>query len=99
MKNPPANAGGTGSIPSSKIPHAVGQLSPSTKTLLPVLQSLGATTTEPVCLSYWGACALELVLHKRRPCNEKPRNQEKSSAHFPQLEKSARSNEDSAQPQ
>jgi len=28
VKNPPANAGDTGSIPSRKIPHATGQLSP-----------------------------------------------------------------------
>ena len=28
VKNPPANAGDTGSIPSGKIPHAKGQLSP-----------------------------------------------------------------------
>ena len=38
VKNPPSNAGDTGSIPDqgTKIPHAVGQLSP------------GATTAEPV---------------------------------------------------
>ena len=39
VKNPPANAEDTGSIPGrgTKIPHAAGQLSPR------------ATTTEPVC--------------------------------------------------
>ena len=38
VKNPPSNAGDTGSIPGqgTKIPHVVGQLSPC------------ATTTEPV---------------------------------------------------
>ena len=35
VKNPPANAGDTGSSPGQKIPHAVEQLSPC------------ATTTEP----------------------------------------------------
>ena len=41
VKNPPANAGDTGSKPwSGKIPHAAEQLSPC------------ATTTEPACHSY-----------------------------------------------
>ena len=41
VKNPPSNAGDTASIPGqeTKIPHAVGQLSPR------------ATTTEPGCLN------------------------------------------------
>ena len=41
VKNPPSNAGDTGSIPGqrTKIPHASGQLSPP------------AATSEPVCHS------------------------------------------------
>ena len=41
VKNPPSNAGDTGSIPgqANKIPHGVGQLSPC------------ATTTELACLN------------------------------------------------
>ena len=41
VKNPPYNAGDTGSIPGqgTKIPHAVGQISPC------------ATTTELTCLN------------------------------------------------
>ena len=47
VKNPPSNAGDTGSIPGgvTKIPHALGQLSPH------------ATTTEPALP---GACAPQL---------------------------------------
>ena len=39
VRNPPSNAGGAGSIPGqgTKIPHAMGQLSPR------------AATTEPTC--------------------------------------------------
>ena len=41
VKNPPANAGDTGSVPGlGKIPHAVEQL------------SLCTTTAEPVCCNY-----------------------------------------------
>ena len=38
VKNPPSDAGDTGSIPGlgTKIPHAVGQLSPCTTTTEPV---------------------------------------------------------------
>ena len=47
VKNPPCNAGDAGSIPGwgTKIPHAVGQLSPR------------AATTEP---THSGACMLQL---------------------------------------
>ena len=43
VENPPANAGDMGSIPGrgTKIPHAVGQLSPCT------------TTREPARCNYW----------------------------------------------
>jgi len=37
---------------SRKIPHAMEQLGPCTTAVEPVLSSLGATTTEPMCLSY-----------------------------------------------
>ena len=47
VKNPPANAGDTGSIPGAgRFPHAVEQLSPCTATIAPLVQSLGATTTK-----------------------------------------------------
>ena len=35
VKNPPANAENTGSIPDKKIPHAKEQLSPCTSTIKP----------------------------------------------------------------
>ena len=59
VKNPPSNAGDVCLIPGrgTKIPHAVGQLSPRATTTEPTcsgahapqLESLCAATTEPVC--------------------------------------------------
>ena len=59
VKNPPSNAGDVGSIPGrgTKIPHAAGQLSLRTTTTEPAqsrahapqVESLPATTTEPMC--------------------------------------------------
>ena len=48
VKNPPSNAGDTGSIPGlgTKTPHAMGQLSPSATTSASELKSLGAVGTE-----------------------------------------------------
>ena len=65
-KNPPANAGDTGSIPGPrKILYAVEQLNPCTTTTEPEIQSPGASTTE--------APRLEPGTHnKRRHHNEKP---------------------------
>ena len=58
---------------SRKIPHAAEQLSPSTITTEPVLQSSRTATTEPMCSNSWNLCALEPMLrNKRSPCNEKP---------------------------
>ena len=53
VKNPPSNAGDTGSIPGqgTKIPHAEGQLSPR------------ASTREPVCCKLQSPCALEPACH------------------------------------
>ena len=50
VKNPPSNAGDTGSIPGqrTKIPHATGQLSPRT------------ATTEPVRHNYREACVPQI---------------------------------------
>ena len=74
VKNPPSNAGDTGSIPGrgTKIPHAAGQLSPHATTREPAhhnyrahapqLESLRTATTEP---AHSGACAPQL---KRSPC-------------------------------
>ena len=57
VKNPPSNAGETGSSPGrgTKIPHAAGQL------------SLCTATTEP---AHSGACAPQL--EKPAHCNEEP---------------------------
>ena len=59
VKNPSFNAGDTGSIPGqgTKIPHAVGQLSPS------------AATTEPTRHSYR---AYTTTREKPVHCNEEP---------------------------
>ena len=75
VKNPPYNAGDEGSIPGqgTKIPHAVGQLSPhATTTELESLSAanyrahtlwnLRATTTEPMCP---GDCTPQL--ERRKP--------------------------------
>ena len=52
-KNPLANARDTDLIADSrKMPHALEQLSPCTTAVEPVLQSLGAATTEPTCHNY-----------------------------------------------
>ena len=57
---------------SGKIPHAAEQLSLCTTTIEPVLWSLGAATTEPMCHNYWSPCSLEpLLSKKRRNCSEK----------------------------
>ena len=56
VKNPPANAGGTGSIPGpGKFPHTAEQLSPCNTTTEPALSSLRATATEAVRLEPVGA--------------------------------------------
>ena len=52
VKNPPCNAGDTGSIPGrrAKIPHVAGQLSPHTATAearAPQLERLRASTKDP----------------------------------------------------
>ena len=64
VKNLPASAGDTGSIPGSwKLPHVSGQLSPF------------ATSTEPACCNCWGLLAPEPVLcNKGCHHDEKPRN-------------------------
>ena len=59
VKHPPSNAGDAGQIPGrgTKIPHAVGQLSPHAATTepsrfrarVPQLESPHAATTEPAC--------------------------------------------------
>ena len=59
VKNPPYNAGDSGSIPGqgTKIPHA------TTKPLGPQLLSLHASTSEPVCCKLQRPHALELARH------------------------------------
>ena len=58
---------------SGKIPHAMEQPSPWATTIEPVLKSLGATTTEPMCCNCWSLRAREPELHsKRSHCNQKP---------------------------
>ena len=79
VKNLPYNAGDTGSIPGqgTKIPHAMGQLSPHT----PQLLSSHASTREPACCKLQSPHALEPAHHNYRaqapwsPCTtarEKP---------------------------
>ena len=47
IKNPPANAGDTGSVPGpGRFPQAEEKLSPCARTREPVLQSLGAAAAE-----------------------------------------------------
>ena len=50
---------------SEKIPHVGGQLNPCATTTEPVLQSLGAAITEPMCCNYRSWHTLEPVI-----CNE-----------------------------
>ena len=83
VKNLPSNAGDVGLIPGrgTKIPQAVGQLSPWATTTVPAshnywarepqLLSPRATTTEPTCLE-------PVLRNKRSHHNEKPvhRNKE-----------------------
>ena len=58
---------------SGKIPHGMEQLSPWATTIEPVLKSLGATTTEPMCCNCRSSGTLEPVLHSvRTHHNEKP---------------------------
>ena len=58
---------------SGKISHASEALSPSTTTIEPALQSLGAATMEPKCHIYWSLSTLEPVLcNKRSHLKEKP---------------------------
>ena len=65
ITNLPANARDTGSIPGPGGPHM--QLSPWDTTTEPVLQSLGAATTELKCsCNYWSLCTLEPMLHNKR---------------------------------
>ena len=71
---------------------------PCTTTTEPVLQSLGAETTEPPCCNYRRPCTLEPTLRsKRGRCNEKPAHRNKEQ---PQLstERNPCNNEDPAWP-
>ena len=73
---------------SKKIPHAVKQLSLCTTAIEPMLWSLGAAATEPMCCHYWSPCSLEPCA----PQQEKPLRWE---ARPPQLdENSPHSNKD-----
>ena len=56
---------------SGKIPYITEQLSPCATIIELVLSSPGAATNEPTCCNYWSPSTLELVIHKRSPCNEK----------------------------
>ena len=58
---------------SEKMPHAIGQLSPSTTAVEPVLESPLTAAPEPMHCHHWSQRSLEPVLHnKRRHCSEKP---------------------------
>ena len=76
VKNPPSNAGDVGSIPGggTKIPHALGQLSPRATTI-----ELACLKREPACHNYrvhvpWslGATAREGETHTP-PLERSPR--------------------------
>ena len=51
VQNLPANAGDTSSTPNPGRSHRL-QPGPCTTTIEPVLQTLGAATTEPMCCNY-----------------------------------------------
>ena len=51
---------------SGKIPHAVEQLSQRATTIEPVLQSPGATITEPMCCHNWSPGTREPTLHNNK---------------------------------
>ena len=58
---------------SGKIPHAMEQPSLWATAIEPVLKSLGAPTTEPMCCNCWSLWARKPELHsKRNHCNQKP---------------------------
>ena len=83
---------------SRNILHAAEQLRPCALSTEPVLESPGATSTEPLHCSYWSLSNLEPVLQTREaPHTRSPRSPGKSSPCSPQLEKSLYSNEDWAQ--
>ena len=77
VKNLPSNAGDAGSIPcrGTKIPHAVGQLSPCATTTEPVcsgahapqLESLCAVTTEPACSGAHASKLEKPACHNEEP--------------------------------
>ena len=97
VKNPPCNAGDPGLIPGqgTKIPHAVGQLSPRTTTTELTHHNYWARTPqlEPACCKLQSPRALEPARHNyrahapwslRTTTREKPaRHKERS--HVPQL--------------
>ena len=85
VKNPPANAGDTGSIPGPERYYRLQVEQPSlhTTTLEPVLSGLGTTTPEPTC--HMKSSTIEPVLHKRNHGNEKPAHHNQSSLQSPQL--------------
>ena len=93
VKNPPGNAGGTGSIPDpgrahmpwSNEPHEPQLLSPSSR-------AQGPHLLKPMCPT---ACALE---QEKPPRWEANSLQLESSSRLPQLKESPRSHQDSAQP-
>ena len=74
VKNPPSNAGEAGSIPGqgTKIPHAVGQLSPCATTT-----KLARLSQRAPRLKLQSPLALEPVRHNKR-----------EKTHMPQLERS-----------
>ena len=80
---------GHGLNPSSrKIPHAVKQLSPHTKTTGLSTPEPRATTTEPACCRYGGPSAESLLSATREATGTRsPNLQTKSSPRSQQLEK------------
>ena len=76
------------------------QPGPCTTTIEPVLQTLGAATTEPMCCNYWSPCAAITEAHAPEdPCSATRGTHAPQPRSTPtlQLDKSPLSNEDPAQ--
>ena len=91
VKNPPANAGDTGSVPNLGRSHMPRQLNPCFTIAEPVLLSPGATTSEAGHLE-------PLLCSKRSHRDEKQRPSTREQPLFSATRGSPYSNEDPAQP-
>ena len=88
VKNPPANVGDTTLMPGRGRSQDFDPWSGKITTEWALFESLGTTTIEPTCHSYWSLHALEPILFNRSLQSEACTQQLESSLHFPQVEKS-----------